>query len=71
MLSETLEVVGFSEAHIRPFWFRKNPMNLCGYDSEECEDGVCTSVKATLLSETLEVVGLVEEAEVNKRDTSE
>ena len=34
MLSETLEVVGLSEAVRRPFWFRKKPMNLCGYDSE-------------------------------------
>ncbi len=61
MMSETLEVVGITEASRRPFWFRKKPMNLCVCDNEECEDGVGTCVNGTMLSETLEVVGIGED----------
>ena len=35
-------------------------MNLCACDSEEREHGVGVGVNATMLSETLEVVGLTE-----------
>ena len=35
-------------------------MNLCACDSEEREHGVVAGVNATMLSETLEVVGLAE-----------
>ena len=37
-------------------------MNLCGYDSEQCERGVGTGVNGTMLSETLQVVGLAKAA---------
>ncbi len=37
-------------------------MNLCACDSEEREHGVGACVNATMLSETLEVVGLAEAA---------
>ncbi len=60
MLSETLEVVGLTEAVRKPFWFRKIPMNLCACDTEEREHGVGAGVNATMMSETLEVVGLTE-----------
>ena len=39
MMSETIEVVGLTEAVRRPFWLQKKPMNLCTCDNEECEDG--------------------------------
>ena len=35
---------------------------LCACDREECEYGVGAGVNATMLSETLEVVGLAEAA---------
>ena len=37
-------------------------MNLCACDTEEREHGVGAGVNDTMLSETLEVVGLVESA---------
>jgi hypothetical protein len=37
-------------------------MNLCVCDREEREHGVGAGVNATMLSETLEVVGIVEAA---------
>jgi hypothetical protein len=36
-------------------------MNLCGSDNEDREHGVGAGVNATILSETLEVVGLGED----------
>jgi hypothetical protein len=35
-------------------------MNLCVCDNEECEYGVGAGVNTTMLSETLEVVGIAE-----------
>ena len=34
-------------------WFRKKPMDLCGYESEDHEHGVGTGVNSTLLSDTI------------------
>ncbi len=53
MLSETLQVIGFSEVSRRVVRLQKNPMNLCVYDSEERERGVGAGVNVTMLSETL------------------
>ena len=35
-------------------------MNLCVCDSNECEDGMGAGVNVTMMSETLEVVGITE-----------
>jgi hypothetical protein len=35
-------------------------MNLCGYDSEECERGVGVGVNDTKMFETLQIVGISE-----------
>ncbi len=40
VLFETLQGVGLVESVRTVIWFRKNPINLCACDNEECERGV-------------------------------
>ena len=53
MLSETLWVVGLTEAVKGRYFCEKKTMNLCACDSEQRERGVGAGVNATMLSETL------------------
>ena len=55
LMSDTLQSIGLGESATRrtKVWFRKKPIDLCVWESEECEHGVGVGANSPLLSDTL------------------
>jgi hypothetical protein len=58
---ETLQVVGRAETVRTEIRLKKKHMNLCPYDSEECERGVGADVNTIMMFKTLQFVGFAED----------
>ncbi len=61
LLSDTLYSIGLTESVVsRVKGFEKKPVDLCGCEKEDREDGVGTDVNVIIMSDVLYGIGLSE-----------